>query len=68
MIFFSFSMGKVQFPALTVPPLSYLNFSMLNKPSLYFNNSLAIVVSQNDLHRLITFKVDSVNNMANTKH
>jgi len=61
-------MEKVQFSALTVPPLSYLNFSILTKPNLYCDNSLATIVSQNDLHRFLTFQFVSMktNTMANT--
>ena len=46
---------KLQFPALTVPPLFHLTSCIPTKPNLYLTNSLANVVSDPDLYTLLTF-------------
>jgi len=43
----------MQSPALILPPLSQLNSRTPNESSLYLANSLAMVVSEPDLHRLL---------------
>src|SRR5215469_13852420 len=57
MIFTSFSIEKIIAPALTVPPLSHLTSCTPTKSNLYLSNSLASVVSDPALYRLLTFHV-----------
>jgi len=60
MIFVSFSIKKIQPPALTVPPLSHLIFCTHTKSNLYLAHSLAAAVSEPALHMLPTFHVPNL--------
>jgi hypothetical protein len=55
-IHFLFHKKKLWTPALTVPASSHLISHTLTKCNLYFANSLAIVVSEPDLYRLLTYQ------------
>jgi hypothetical protein len=61
MIFASFFIEKkIQSPALTLPRLSHATSCTPTKSNLYRANSLATVVSDPDLHRLLTFHVPNL--------
>ena len=60
MIFVSFSLKKIEFPALTVRPLPHLTFCSPTKSNLYLANSLDTVVSDPDLYRLLTYQVSNL--------
>jgi hypothetical protein len=60
MTFVSFSIGKKKkSPAMTVPPVSHLTCTP-TKSDLYLANSLATVISESDLHRLLTVHVPNL--------
>jgi hypothetical protein len=57
MIFLPFAIEKIYSPALTVPSLSHLTSCTPTKSNFYLANSLATVISDPDLHMLLTFHV-----------
>jgi hypothetical protein len=61
MIFLFFSIEKEYHPsALTAPSLSHLTSGTPTKSNLYLANPLAAVVSDPDLHRLLTFPLPNL--------
>jgi len=63
MIFISFSIEKLQFPALKVPSLSHLTSCTRTKSNLHVANSLAAAVNEPTLYRLLTFQVPNLKSL-----
>jgi len=63
MIFVSFSIEKIQSPALTVPPFSHLTTCTPTNSNLYLAYSLVTVVSEPDLYRFLTFQVPNLRSL-----
>jgi hypothetical protein len=57
MIFVSFTIKKLEFPALTMPPLYQLTTYTPTKSNLYLDNYLAAAVHEPALYKLLTFHV-----------
>jgi hypothetical protein len=56
----SFSIEKILFPALTVPPLSHLTSCTHNKSNVHLANSLSTTVSERELYRLLTIQIPNL--------